>query len=104
MGELIKGEINWQNRYEYMKMHTALHLLCAVIPMDVTGGQIGGLKSRLDFNADAISINKEEIQEKLNQILKVNNEVSHEWVKYKEIEKKPELVRTMSAKPPKIND
>ena len=38
--------------------------------MGVTGGQIGILKSRLDFNADADSINKEEIQEKLNQILK----------------------------------
>ena len=32
IGELIKGKIDWENRYKYMKMHTALHLLCAVVP------------------------------------------------------------------------
>ena len=104
IGEEIKGKINWEIRYKYMKMHTALHLLCAVVPMGVTGGQIGDLKSRLDFNTDASSINKEEIQEKLNQILKTNNEVSYKWIKSEELEKKPELIRTMSVKPPKIND
>ena len=103
VGELLRGNIDWENRYAYMKMHTALHLLCAIIPMGVTGGQIGILKSRLDFNADSTSLNKEDIQEKLNQILKVNNEVSYEWVKSEELDKKPELVRTMSVKPPKTN-
>ena len=86
-----------------MRMHTALHLLCAVVPMGVTGGQIGDLKSRLDFNADANSINKEEIQEKLNQVLKNNHKVIYEWIRSEELEKKPELVRTMSVKPPETN-
>ena len=104
IGDAIKGRINWENRYKYMRMHTALHLLCAVIPMGVTGGQIGALKSRLDFNADAESINKEEVQENLNQILKINNEISYEWIDSIEIEKKPDLVRTMSVKPPKTNN
>ena len=103
IGGLVKGKIDWENRYRYMKMHTALHLLCAVVPMGVTGGQIGILKSRLDFNADAESINKEEIQKKLNQILKTNNEVGYKWVDSIELEKKPDLIRTMSVKPPKIN-
>jgi misacylated tRNA(Ala) deacylase len=104
IGDLIKGKIDWEQRYKYMKMHTALHLLCAVIPMGVTGGQIGALKSRLDFNADANSINKEEIQEKLNQILKKNHEISYEWIENEDLQKKPELVRTMSVKPPKTED
>jgi len=103
IGNLIKGRINWDKRYKFMKMHTALHLLCAVIPMEVTGGQIGDVKSRLDFNADANSLNKEDIQEKLNQILKNNHEITYEWIESKELEKKPELVRTMSVKPPKTN-
>jgi misacylated tRNA(Ala) deacylase len=85
-------------------MHTALHLLCAVVPMGVTGGQIGELKSRLDFNADASTINKEEIQEKLNQILKNDHEITYQWIKSDELEKKPELVRTMSVKPPKTDE
>ena len=103
IGSLIKGKINWDKRYKFMRMHTALHLLCAVVPMGVTGGQIGEVKSRLDFNADANSINKEEIQEKLNQVLKNDHKIIYEWIGSEELEKKPELVRTMSVKPPKTN-
>jgi len=103
IGTLIKGKINWNKRYQLMRMHTALHLLCAVVPLGVTGGQIGNLKSRLDFNADANSINKEKIQEKLNQILKNDHRIIYEWIESEELEKKPELVRTMSVKPPKTN-
>jgi len=33
-----------------MRMHTALHLLCIAVTGDVTGGQIGAERSRLDFN------------------------------------------------------
>ena len=31
-GEIVNAKINWELRYKYMKMHTALHLLCAVVP------------------------------------------------------------------------
>jgi len=103
IGIIVKGKINWNNRYKYMKMHTALHLLCAVIPAGVTGGQIGNQKSRLDFNTDINSINKDKIQDELNQILKKNYEITYKWVESEELEKKPELVRTMSVKPPKNN-
>ena len=103
IGSIIKGKIDWDKRYKFMRMHTALHLLCAVVPMGVTGGQIGDIKSRLDFNADANSINKEEIQEKLNQVLKNDHKIIYEWIENKELEKKPELIRTMSVKPPKTN-
>lgn len=104
IGEKIKGELNWEKRYEYMKMHTALHLLCSTIPMGVTGGQIGIIKSRLDFNADSGEIDKEEVQKKLNKILKKNIEISYEWISNKELDKKPELIRTMSVKPPRVNN
>ena len=49
IGDKIKGKINWQTRYKHMRMHSALHLLCSLIPYDVTGGQISYEKSRLDF-------------------------------------------------------
>jgi len=52
IGEIIKGKINWEIRYKHMRMHSALHLLCSLIPYDVTGGQISFEKSRLDFNAE----------------------------------------------------
>jgi len=104
IGSIIKGKIDWNKRYKFMRMHTALHLLCTVVPMGVTGGQIGDIKSRLDFNADANSINKEKIQEKLDQVLKNNHKIIYEWIGSEELEKKPELIRTMSVKPPKTNE
>jgi misacylated tRNA(Ala) deacylase len=103
IGDSIKGKIDWERRYKFMRMHTALHLVCAVVPAGVTGGQIGDIKSRLDFNADANLINKEEIQEKLNQALSNDSKISYEWVDSEFLEKKPELIRTMSVKPPKTN-
>jgi misacylated tRNA(Ala) deacylase len=33
-----------------MRVHTALHLLSVVMPLPVTGGQIGAGKGRLDFD------------------------------------------------------
>ena len=103
IGEKIQGKINWDKRYKHMRMHTALHLLCSVIPLDVTGGQIGYEKSRLDFNAQDYKIEKEEIEYKINSLLKEDHEISYQWITNDDLEQQPELVRTMSVQPPKIN-
>jgi len=101
--EKIKGKINWEIRYKHMRMHTALHLLCSLIPYDVTGGQISYEKSRLDFNADD-KIEKEEIENKINQLVKDDHEISYQWITFEELDNQPDLVRTMSVKPPKTNN
>ena len=103
IGEKIQGTINWNKRYKHMRMHSALHLLCSVIPLDVTGGQIGYDKSRLDFNAQDYKIEKEEIEYKINTLVKEDHEISYQWITNYDLEQQPELVRTMSVKPPKIN-
>ena len=101
--EKIKGKINWEIRYKHMRMHTALHLLCSLIPYDVTGGQISYEKSRLDFNADD-KIEKEEIEKKINQLVKDDHEISYQWITLEELDNQPDLVRTMSVKPPRTNN
>ena len=101
--EKIKGKINWEIRYKHMRMHTALHLLCSLIPYDVTGGQISYEKSRLDFNADD-KIEKEEIENKINQLVKNDHEISYQWITLEELDNEPDLVRTMSVKPPRTNN
>ena len=85
-----------------MRMHTALHLMCASIPLSVTGGQIGFEKSRLDFNDPEKKINKEELQETINTLMKEDHEIMYEYIDSKILDSQPELVRTMSVKPPKI--
>ena len=101
--EKIRGKINWEIRYKHMRMHTALHLLCSLIPYDVTGGQISYEKSRLDFNADD-KIEKEEIENKINQLVKDDHEISYQWITLEELDNQPDLVRTMSVKPPRTNN
>ena len=101
--EKINGKINWEIRYKHMRMHTALHLLCSLMPYDVTGGQISYEKSRLDFNADD-KIEKEEIENKINQLVKDDHEISYQWITLEELDNQPDLVRTMSVKPPRTNN
>ncbi|MEM7072855.1 MAG: alanyl-tRNA editing protein, partial [Pseudomonadota bacterium] len=50
VGQTVKLAIDWQRRLCHMRMHTALHLLCALLPHSVTGCQIGAAKSRMDFD------------------------------------------------------
>ena len=99
----IIGKIDWEKRYKHMKMHSALHLMCSVIPLGVTGGQIGYEKSRLDFNDPDKEINKEEIEKKINSLVKDDYEITSEIIDSKILDEQPELVRTMSVKPPQID-
>ena len=99
----IIARINWDKRYKYMRMHSALHLMCASIPLGVTGGQIGYDKSRLDFNDPDKEIRKEELQEKINTLMKDDHEITYEYIDSQILESQPELVRTMSVKPPNID-
>src|SRR5258707_2221273 len=39
-GSAVTAEIDWERRHRLMRMHSCLHLLCAVIPGHVTGGQV----------------------------------------------------------------
>ena len=98
----IIARINWDKRYKYMRMHSALHLMCASIPLGVTGGQIGYDKSRLDFNDPDKEIKKEELQERINTLTKEDHEIAYEYVDSQILKSQPELVRTMSVKPPNI--
>ena len=55
VGSTVTARINWDRRYRHMRTHTCLHLLCALIPHDVTGGSISLEKGRLDFDmSDAV--------------------------------------------------
>ncbi len=99
----IIARINWDKRYKYMRMHSALHLMCASISLGVTGGQIGYDKSRLDFNDPNKEIKKEELQEKINTLMKDDHEITYEYIDSQILESQPELVRTMSVKPPNID-
>jgi misacylated tRNA(Ala) deacylase len=97
--ELI-GEIEWDRRYRLMRMHTCLHLLCSLVPGAVTGGQVSDGKGRLDFDVPGSSLDKAAIAERLNTLIAEGRPVGPRWITDDELAAQPELVRTMSVKPP----
>ena len=99
-GTAVTAEIDWARRHRLMRMHTCLHLLCAVIEGDVTGGQIGDGKGRLDFNLPDTQLDKEHIAAELNRLIAEDHPVGPRWISEAELESNPDLVRTMSVKPP----
>jgi len=99
-GAEIVAEINWERRHRLMRMHTCLHLLCAVVPGAVTGGSVGDGRGRLDFDVPGASLDKEVIATALNKLIAEGHEVTPRWIDDAELEAHPELVRTMSVKPP----
>ncbi|HLW27453.1 MAG TPA: alanyl-tRNA editing protein [Kiloniellales bacterium] len=98
-GMEVQLELDWDRRYRHMRVHTSLHLLCSVIEGEVTGGQIGDGKGRLDFNL-AESPDKLWLQEELNRLVEADHRVQPRWIEEAELAARPELVRTMSVKPP----
>lgn len=100
-GAAVEGVIDWDRRFAHMRMHTAMHLLCASIPgASVTGGAVGAERSRLDFDLPEPPP-KEAVEEKLNALIAGDHPVSLEWVDYSVLDTNPGLVRTLSVKPPR---
>ena len=100
IGDSVTQFLNWDMRYAHMKVHTALHLLSVVIPLPVTGGAITALKGRLDFNMPEAIENKDELTDKLNQLILADYEITESWISDEELNANPGLVKTMSVKPP----
>lgn len=99
-GTEVTAEIDWDRRHRLMRMHTCLHLLCAVVTGDVTGGQIGDGKGRLDFNLPDTQLDKEAIGTAINRLIEEDHPVTPRWISESELDANPDLVRTMSVKPP----
>ena len=99
-GDRVIAAIDWDRRFAHMRMHGALHLLCAVIEGGVTGGSIGAEKSRLDFDLPDTSLDKERIAADLNRLVAEDHPMDARWITEEELAAHPDLVRTMSVRPP----
>ncbi len=99
-GAKVTAEIDWERRHRLMRIHTCLHLLSAILPYPVTGGSIGDGAGRLDFDLPEMPHTKDEITEKLNALIDGGHEVTPSWISDEELAANPDLVKTMSVKPP----
>jgi misacylated tRNA(Ala) deacylase len=100
VGDRVSAAIDWDKRYARMRMHTALHLLSAVLPYAVTGGSVGESESRLDFDIPESGLDKDAITARVNEMIASDAAVRSRWISDEELAANPGLVKTMSVQPP----
>lgn len=101
VGAEVRQELDEATRLAHMKMHTGLHLLSVVIPLPVTGGQIGAEKSRLDFDMPDAPEDKDAIEAALNALIEADLPVGYQWITDAELDANPGLVKTLRVQPPR---
>jgi misacylated tRNA(Ala) deacylase len=99
-GDKILARIDWPLRHRHMRMHTCMHLLCALVDAPVTGGNLNDQKGRLDFDLPESTVDKESLTAALNELIARGVDTSLEWITDEELAAQPELVKTMSVQPP----
>lgn len=100
VGDVVVATIDWQRRHAHMRMHSCLHLLGSVLRFGVTGGQIAADRGRLDFDTQQ-DIDRERVTAAVNALIAANHPVQSQWITDEELDRQPQLVRTMSVQPPR---
>ena len=100
LGEKVTLRLDWERRHRHMRFHTATHLLCAIVPHQTNGCSITAQYARLDF--DMIEpLEREHLERELARLVAEAHDVRTVWITDEELDAKPDLVRTMSVKPPR---
>jgi misacylated tRNA(Ala) deacylase len=100
VGDSVLCQLDWERRYRHMRFHTATHLLCAIVPHQTNGCSITRDYARLDFDM-VEPLEREALERELARLVEEAHDVRTVWITDEELDAKPELVRTMSVKPPR---
>lgn len=98
VGQTLAGTLDWKRRHLIMRLHTAQHIMNAIIWRDhrahVTGAQISPPEARLDFELRTIS--KEfahQVETNINAIVNDDLVVRVLWLPRAEADRDPSLIR-----------
>jgi misacylated tRNA(Ala) deacylase len=99
VGETVLGSIDWDKRYQLMRIHTAMHILCGVIFRDygaqVTGGNMEPLKGRMDFEFETMRQELvAEIEAAINKEVEASRLLQIKILPREEAFQIPDLIRT----------
>jgi misacylated tRNA(Ala) deacylase len=99
VGETVLGSIDWDKRYQLMRIHTAMHILCGVIFRDygaqVTGGNMEPLKGRMDFEFETMRQELvAEIEASINKEVEASRPLQIKILPREEAFQIPDLIRT----------
>ena len=98
-GTRVRAQIDWERRHRHMRLHTATHLLCAIVKELVDGCSITRDYARLDFAMTA-PLDKAALQAELDRLIAEAHPVGCEWISDEQMIANPQLVRSMSVRPP----
>ena len=109
VGTEVGGEIDWTRRFQLMRTHTALHILCGVIWADhgipVTGGNMEPLKGRLDFPFPAMSADLgAQVERRINEEIDRAHEIVVDFLPRDVADADPALIRTAANLIPAVID
>jgi misacylated tRNA(Ala) deacylase len=98
-GTEVGGEIDWTRRFQLMRTHTALHILCGVIWADhgipVTGGNMEPLKGRLDFPFPAMTADLgARVERRINEEIERAHEIVVDFLPRSVADADPAMIRT----------
>ena len=110
LGSSLGGKLDWKRRYQLMRTHTAMHILCGTIFRDygasVTGGNMEPLRGRMDFEFS--SLKKEFVQIIENSVnLEIKKALPVNWriIPRDKAFQIPDLIRTkINLLPPQISE
>ena len=110
VGTSVHGVLDWQRRYQLMRTHTALHVLCGVVWRDygalVTGGNMDPLQGRMDFEFETMH---KELVAKIEATVNAEIEKAHPLrvatLPREQAFQIPDLIRTkINLLPPQIQE
>lgn len=104
----VRGELDWERRYIFMRMHTASHILASIFYSRhdalITGNHIGLDKTRFDFSVPDFDRNKiDECVQLTNEAIGKNADVKISFLKREEALKIPAIVKLAGALPPSLD-
>lgn len=106
-GDKVKCSLDWDRRYRLMKMHTAAHVISAILYKEagalITGNQLDLDKTRIDFSTEEFS--KEKLMEyidRANGLILKDLEVRVSEMRREDVEADPEMVKLAKGLPPGI--
>jgi misacylated tRNA(Ala) deacylase len=109
VGTPVRGTLDWGHRYQMMRTHTALHVLCGVIYREyssvVTGCQMYPDRARMDFSlADLTHQRVADIERLSNEAIAAGYPVKIRFIPRAEADLIPELIRTkINLIPPHVD-
>ncbi len=99
VGTTVTGKLDWQRRYQLMRTHTAMHILCGVVWRDfgasVTGGNMEPLQGRMDFEFETMQQELvAQIEAAVNAEVAAARDVRVQILPREEAFQIPDLIRT----------